>query len=946
MNKLIIFVILSMLSYNILGQNTYQKITETKGIKSHALEAIKVDNIGPSVFGGRVVDIAVNPENTNEFYVAYASGGLWHTVNNGNTFTPIFDHEQVMTIGDIDIHWESNTIYLGSGEVNSSRSSYAGNGVYKTNDNGENWKYLGLPESHHIGRVIINENNPDIVSVAVLGHLYTANEERGMYKTTDGGKTWTQTLYVNENAGAVDLVAHPVKENILYAAIWERTRRAWNFTEAGAGSGIYKSMDNGDTWSLISGVASDFPQGEGTGRIGLSVYADNNETLLYVILDNYDRRPPESKDYDSKLEKDDFTTMGTEAFARLKDKDLNEYLEQNGFKDYDATKVKKMVADGDIKPVALKEYVEDANRMLFDTPVIGAEVYLLKDDAESKWSKTHKGYLDALYNSYGYYFGQIRVNPSNKEQLYIMGVPILRSDDGGANWKNVNGDNVHVDHHALWINPKNTDHIINGNDGGVNISYDAGENWIKCNSPAVGQFYYVNIDQTKDYKVYGGTQDNGVWVGDGDYERGVRWQMTGSYPYNTIMGGDGMQVQIDNRDNTTVYTGFQFGNYFRINTTTQERTYITPKHKLGDRPYRWNWQSPILLSSHNQDIVYFGANKLLRSMDKGETFTEISEDLTNGGKKGDVAFATLTTISESPLKFGLIYTGSDDGKIHVTKDGGHSWTNISNGLPDGLWVSRVTASAFSESRVYASVNGYRNDIFDAYVFVSNDYGSTWDNIATDLPPGPVNVVKEDPNDENTIYIGTDHGTFISLDMGDTYIKVGSNIPNVPVHDLVVHKESRDLIIGTHGRSIYRLNMTAVQKGIKSGKALAIFGEKEFRYSSRWGYKRAVYSEPYTPEYNFDIYAQKGGSGTLTIYAGNKAVKSVPINIAAGVSSMSYDLTIDSKKQKDLIKHHKKDNEEPTELKMGDDGNYYLLPGKYRLELSAGSHKAEHTLTIK
>jgi len=252
--------------------------------------------------------------------------------------------------------------------------------------------------------------------------------------------------------------------------------------------------------------------------------------------------------------------------------------------------------------------------------------------------------LDGVYNSYGYYFGQIRVDPTDPMRLYIMGVPIVRSDDGGATWTNISAQNVHADHHALWINPKMSSHIINGNDGGINISYDYGATYIKCNSPSVGQFYYINVDNAEPYNVYGGTQDNGVWVGSHNYRKGVRWHMNGDYPYQAIMGGDGMQVQIDNRDNNTVYTGFQFGNYFRIDKSTEDRTYITPKHELGDRPYRWNWQSPILLSPHNQDILYMGANKLLRSMDQGTTFTEVSEDLTTGGKKGDVAYGTITTI--------------------------------------------------------------------------------------------------------------------------------------------------------------------------------------------------------------------------------------------------------------------------------------------------------------
>jgi len=905
------------------------------------LSATTVTNIGPTIFSGRVVDLDVNPSEPTEFYVAYASGGLWYTNNNGGSFTPVFDHEAVMTIGDIAVHWPSHTIYVGTGEVNSSRSSYAGVGMYKSTDKGQTWQYLGLPESHHIGRVLIHSEDPNKVTVAVLGHLYTANKERGIYHSNDGGVSWSQTLYVNDNAGAVDLVAHPQDANVMYAATWERTRRAWDFTESGAGSGIYKSIDGGTTWQAVGG--SGFPTGEGTGRIGLDVTVHEGTTYLYAILDNYNRRPKEDKKEDG-LTKDDFADMTAEAFAKLTDEQLDTYLSDNGMKKYSAKAVKKMVASGKIKPVALKEYVEDANRLLFDTPVVGAEVYVSTDEG-SNWSKTHEGYLDGVYNSYGYYFGQIRVEPNNPEVLYIMGVPILRSDDGGANWTNINGDNVHVDHHALWINPYNTSHIINGNDGGLNISYDKGQQWTRPASPAVGQFYYVNVDDSEDYKVYGGTQDNGVWVGSSDYKSTTRWQMYGNYPYETIMGGDGMQVQIDSRDNKTVYTGYQFGNYFRIDTETGEREYITPKHKLGDRPYRWNWQSPILLSEHNEDIVYFGANKLLRSMDQGATFEEISHDLTKGGKKGDVAYGTLTTISESPLHFGLIYTGTDDGNIHVTRDGGHSWQLITDGLPADLWVSRVVASAHDTATVYATLNGYRNDHFAAYLYKSSDYGSTWTSLADGLPYEPVNVIKEDPAHADILYVGTDHGTYMTTDGGNSYMAVGGDMPSVPVHDVVVHSGSGDLIIGTHGRSIYKIELEPLRAAVSSGAQLTISGPAEVRHSIRWGSKRRPYEEAYVPTQSLKIFAAKAGKSTLKVSKEGKTIYEESIAVPLGLSALEYDMIANDGGIKALQKLAKKEKAS-IKVESADDGRYYLTKGEYEVSLTQGTTVAKHTMTIK
>ncbi|MGB0839461.1 MAG: WD40/YVTN/BNR-like repeat-containing protein, partial [Chitinophagales bacterium] len=719
------------------------------------LGQIEHTNIGPTVMSGRVVDLAVNPDDPTHFYVAYASGGLWYTNSNGTTMTPVFDNQAVMTIGDIAVDWgsEEHTIWLGTGENNSSRSSYAGVGMYKSEDSGKTWSYIGLPESHHIGRIVLHPADKNIAWVGVLGHLYSSNKERGVYKTTDGGNTWEQTLFVNNETGIIDLVMAPDNNEVLYAAAWERSRRAWNFVEGGSSSGIYKSTDGGENWTLISTKDSGFPMGEGVGRIGLDIHPNGT---LYAALDNQFRKEKEEEDDKDALTKDDLRNMSKSAFLALGEDKIEDYLQENGFpRKYNTKKVIGMVKAGTILPKALVEYTEDANRLLFDTPVIGIEVYR-SDDGGQTWTKTHDEDIKNIYNSYGYYFGQIRVAPTDANTVYIMGVPIMRSDDGGKTFKNVNGDNVHADHHALWVNPKRAGHIINGNDGGVNISYDSGESWFKCNNPSVGQFYAINVDEAEPYNVYGGLQDNGVWVGPSTYEPSTRWHNTGDYPYDMLLGGDGMKVMIDNRGNNTVYTGFQFGFYFRVDKTTGQRTRIKPQHDLGERPLRFNWQTPIWLSKHNQDILYLGSNKLHRSMNQGDDWTNISSDLTQGGRKGDVPFGTLSTLSESDFKFGLIYTGSDDGYIHVSKDGGTTWERISDKLPQNLWVSRVEASHHKEGRVYATLNGYRWDDCRPYLFVSNNYGKTWKNLGRTLPHEPINIVREDPENENIIYVGTDH----------------------------------------------------------------------------------------------------------------------------------------------------------------------------------------------
>jgi len=911
---------------------------------------LSVENIGPTIFSGRVTDIDVNPNDASVFLVAYASGGLWKTENNGSSFTPLFDDQASMTIGDIYADWTSGTIWVGTGEVNSSRSSYAGTGIYKSTDWGVTWTWKGLPESHHISRVLVDPNDSNIVYVGVLGHLYSTNPERGVYKSMDGGSTWSKILYVDDNSGAIDLIMDPSDPNILYAASWDRIRYAWDFQEAGKGSGIHKSLDGGDTWIKVSALDSGFPDGEGTGRIGLTIAEIDGQNKVFAIVDNYNRRSLDKKKDESKLDKDKLRVMSSKQFGSLDNDKLERFLRDNEFPDkHTAESVKTQVKAENLKPIALVEYLETANSLLFDTPVIGAEVYVSVDGG-SKWTKTHDGYLDGVFNSYGYYFGMIEVAPDNPNQLYIMGVPILRSDDGGVNWTNAGGDNVHADHHALWLNPKRPGHIINGNDGGINISYDAGENWSKCNSPAVGQFYYINADMDTPYNVYGGTQDNGVWVGSHNYREGTSWHAYGQYPYKSIMGGDGMQVQIDNRDNNTVYTGYQFGNYFRINKEKGKRAYITPKHELGDRPYRWNWQSPIYLSKHNQDILYMGSNKLHRSMNQGEDFIEISGDLTNGGRKGDVAYGTLTSVHESDLEFGLIYTGSDDGQVNVTKNGGYTWENINMGLPSNLWVSRIQASSHDKAKVYLSLNAYRFDDFNSYVYKSVDYGVTWIEIGNNLPVEPVNVIKEDPAMAGLLYVGTDHGVYVSYDDGMKWSRILDDMPQTPVHDLVIQPVANDLLVGTHGRSIYKANVTNLRALKDHDNSLKIFAIDDVKYSSRQGSQRSKYRDAYERKIIYDVYSPNASVVELELStAKGKALLQKSIDLKKGLASYEYDMSIDAKKSKDLEKYLNdgKSKDEEVKIERADNDKVYLQKGEYIIKLTNGEGMiSEQTIMIK
>ena len=559
---------------------------------------------------------------------------------------------------------------------------------------------------------------------------------------------------------------------------------------------------------MVSTAESGFPVGDGVGRIGLAAFDENT---VYAVLDNQNRRTVTvKKDLDpKKLSKDDFKSMEVETFLALNNDTLNNFLKSNNFQEkYRAENVKNMVRDGVVKPNDLAVYLEDSNASLFDTPVIGAEVYR-SDDSGETWQKMNESYIDDLFYSYGYYFAQVRVDHNNKDKIYLAGVPLVTSDDGGKTFTSISKENVHSDHHALWINPKRPGHLINGNDGGINITYNDGKVWSKNNSPKVGQYYAINVDRQEPYNVYGGLQDNGVWKGPHNASDDNRWLATGQNPWKSIMGGDGMQVQIDNRNPNIVYTGFQFGNYYRLNLEQGENKRIQPKHQLGEAPYRFNWQTPILLSEHNQDILYFGGNKLHRSLNQGETWETISKDLTTGGKKGNVAYGTLTTISESPFAFGLLYVGSDDGLVHVSKDGGASWKNITSGLPSDLWVSEVKASKHKKERVYITLNGYRWDDFTPYIFRSDDFGATWTGLGEDIPLSPINAFVEDPVNENLIFVGTDNGLYVSLDRGKSWQSLQNGMPNVAVHDLVIQPIAKHLLVGTHGRSIYKVDISTL-----------------------------------------------------------------------------------------------------------------------------------------
>ena len=930
--------------------------------ENSSLKNYPARNIGPTEPGGRITAIAVHPQNKKIFFVAYASGGLFKTTNNGQSFDPVFDGQGCLGIGHMTLSPSNpDIIWVGTGESNSSRSSYAGCGVYKSLDGGKTWEHKGLTGTQHISKVIVHPTNPDIVWVASIGALYSANSERGVFKTTDGGLSWNKNLFIDDRVGIIDLIIDPGNPDKLLAASWERSRKAWNFDEDGPGSGIWLSNDGGESWDLSM---EGFPKGEHTGRIGLAI-AKSDPQVLYAFLDH--------QAVDSSLIKEDsvaglclsaFAQMTATQLLSLRDSQLDSFLKRKDFPEkYTAKQVKMEVKAGKYTPKALNEYFGDANLALFQTGVKGAELYRSNDGGQT-WTLQHKEALKGVYYSYGYYFGMIRVAPDDADRIYVAGVPLLASSDGGQKWERLDtlsGHDqwVHVDHHELWIDPQDSDHLILGNDGGLYRSFDRGAHWDHINNLPVGQFYTVTLDNEKPYNVYGGLQDNGVWMGSSKTipNYSVGWKR--------LFGGDGMYVYVDPQDRNLLYTGYQFGNYFRIDQKQNKTEGISPEHDIGAEKYRFNWRTPLIGSPHNHEILYMGSQFLFRSLDKGENWEALSEDLTsNRQPQGNVAYSTLTDISESPLKFGLIWAGTDDGRVHLTTDGGNSWIETGepnaqgeNSWPAGLWVSKILASPHDKSTAFVTLNGYREDHFEPYIFQTTDMGKTWKSLVGNLPQEVVNVVLQDPIIPELLFCGTDHGTFLSFDQGGNWAQLGG-IPNVASYDMAIHLRDSELVVATHGRSIYVVDLTPIRKIARaitiSEHKLIAFELPAIKRNDKWGLKNTPYDEPKKPSIKLSWFINfpLRPNDVLEIKIENEKGKELrhwrlsENEIRSGYGELFWDLRV----KKDLIMSEKgriKRRKNPIDMEeIKDNEELAFLPvGKYKLYFEVAGNSTETELVV-
>jgi len=741
-----------------------------KGFADHqALKAaspfkdLKWQYLGPKNVSGRSIDIAVVAPRGKQYtiYVATATGGLWKTENEATTWTPVFEQGPSTTIGDVTVAPSNPSIvWMGTGEANIFRSSQAGAGVYKSVDAGKTWQHVGLTDTYTIPRIVIHPTNPDIVYVAASGHEWTANAERGVYKTADGGKTWEKILFVNDRTGAIDLVMDPADPNTLYASTWQRTRLKWNdprnFPDY-TGSGIHKSTDAGKTWAPIN---TGLPEAKFRGRIGLDV-CRSTPNVVYALVDNYEiaREPTEEEKNDP---------YGVPSSGYIK----------------------------------------------------GATVYR-SDDKGATWTQVsgltpeQKAFMGRSSNTYGWVFGQIRADPADPNTVYTMGLSLNASYDGGKTFKSLRTPGG--DHHGLWIDPDNSNYLVNVFDQGLAISYDRGATWKDSRlTLPLAQFFNISYDMDTPFRVYGSMQDHGSFRGAVDLGRGRNQIPT--VDFEGAPGGEGSTHAIDPLDPNIVFSSGFYGTLSRSDLGKPRGNPLRSKDVLPARfpeepRLRGEWLAPTILSPHNSAIVYHGMQSLMMSRDRGDTWETISPDLTynTAAEKGDIPYHTIFTISESPLRAGLIYVGTDDGKVHVTRDWGKGWTEIMAGLPYQKWVSRIVASAFDLGTVYMTQNGKRDDDFTPYVWKSTDVGKTWASIAANIPIGPVNVIREDPVDKKILYVGTDTGVYVTTDGGKTWATIGSNLPAAYVHDLIIHPRDNVIVIATHGRGMWVVDADPINK---------------------------------------------------------------------------------------------------------------------------------------
>jgi len=656
---------------------------------------------GPDNLGGRVSDVEMHSSSQERIYVGAASGGVFKSTDAGNTFVPIFDQQPSLSIGDIAIApSDANILYVGTGEANGGGGSvtYDGAGVFKSTDAGSTWTSVGLSLTRNVGRIAIDPTDPTRVFVAAMGDLFGKGPDRGIYRTTNGGTTWQKVLFVNDSTGGIDIVINPQKPDTIFATTWERTRTPDNENYGGSSSNIYRSVDGGTTWTILtSGLPDSSPN---IGRIGIDLCA-SSPNVLYAI-----------------------------------------HADEIGY------------LDG---------------------------IYKSTNNGNT-WAQINNPSGGSFYSSYGWWFGRIRVDPTNSSVVYTGGLSVYKSTNGGSSWSTI--DNTHVDNHGVYVHPQNPNLVLCANDGGLDISTNGGTSCTKADGLPIMQFYSSEINFLNTSKLYGGSQDNGTNRTLGTVDN---WYQIG--------GGDGFQVMVDPTNTTYVYTLSQYGD---LNTSMSGIS-------GSDRK---NWSTPLAMNPLNPKSIYYGSYRLYKSMNRSSSWSAISTDLTKGTTNGNLIYGTLTTISVSEADTNVIYVGADDGNVKVTTNNGGTWTTITSGLPN-RWITRVAADPLNAGTAYVTLSGYRDNEYLPHVFRTTNFGSTWQSISSNLPQIPVNDIIIDPSNTSTLYVATDAGVYYTTNLGGTWQVLGTGLPLVVVTDITLHDPTRLLVAATYGRSMYKADLTTL-----------------------------------------------------------------------------------------------------------------------------------------
>ncbi|HEX7486404.1 MAG TPA: hypothetical protein VF332_09640, partial [Vicinamibacterales bacterium] len=742
-------------------------------------DSLHFRSLGPASTAGRVSDFAVYEANPAIFYVSTAHSGVWKTTNNGTTFEAQFQNQGLMSVGDVAVSQSNpDLVWIGTGESNNRQSTSWGDGVYKSTDGGRTWVNMGLRTSRHVNRVVIDPRDNNIVFVAATGSLWGPGGERGIFKTVDAGRTWKQVLKVDDDTGANDLAMDVTNNRVLYASTYQRRRTACCMNGGGPGSGLWKSTDAGETWMRLK---TGLPEGA-LGRIAVDVYRRRG-SVLYALIEGP-------------------APAGGRGAGGAG-------------------------AGGAGAPAAAAEQGPGTGqRGGAQTGVNATPTGLYRsDDAGATWRKMNN------VNPRPMYFSQVRIDPNDPDIVYLGGVGLHQTLDGGKTVATDVAASTHDDVHGIWIDPANSSHVLIGNDGGVSVSYDQAKTWVFMPNLPIATFYHVSYDMATPFNVCGGMQDNYDWCG----PSAVRGSAgIANHNWTTVQGGDGFVVLQDPTDYRIAYTESQDGNMVRLDRVTFETTSIRPQAGTGEPALRWQWDTPLTMSPHDPKVIFAPANKVFRSADRGLSWTAISQDLTGGANRDEIvtmgvkgseiqiarndgiaAWPAITTFAESPKRAGVLYAGTDDGRLAVTRDLGKTWTQVIDrvpGVPKGIYVARVAPSRFAEGTVYATFDGHRQNDFKTYIYASNDFGQTWTSIGANLAAEVARTITEDLKNPDVLYLGTETGLFASVDRGKSWVRLGANLPTVRIDEITLHPRDNAMLLATHGRGIWILdNMAPIQE---------------------------------------------------------------------------------------------------------------------------------------